>query len=72
MFSSDIGHWDVPEMSAVLAEAYELVEHGHLDADEFRAFTFENAVRFYASLDRDFFAGTSVEAEAKRVLEATR
>ena len=68
MFSSDIGHWDVPEMNAVLAEAHELLDDGHLDPDQFRAFTFENAVRFYASLDRGFFAGTSVEAEAAAVL----
>jgi predicted TIM-barrel fold metal-dependent hydrolase len=68
MFSSDIGHWDVPEMNAVLLEAHELVDDGHLDPEHFRAFTFENAVRFYASLDRDFFAGTAVEAEAAAVL----
>jgi predicted TIM-barrel fold metal-dependent hydrolase len=68
MFSSDIGHWDVPEMNAVLLEAHELVDDGHLDAEQFRAFTFENAVRFYGSLDRDFFAGTAVEAEAAAVL----
>jgi predicted TIM-barrel fold metal-dependent hydrolase len=68
MFSSDIGHWDVSEMNGVLAEAYELVEHGHLDVDQFRAFTFENAVRFYACLDRDFFAGTAVASAAAAVL----
>jgi len=70
MFSSDVGHWDVPEMNGVLSEAYELVDDGHLDLDQFRAFTFENAVRFYASLDADFFMGTRVEADAKAVLEA--
>jgi predicted TIM-barrel fold metal-dependent hydrolase len=68
MFSSDVGHWDVPEMAGVLEEAYELVEDGHLDAQQFRAFTFDNAVHFYASLDRDFFAGTRIADEAKRVL----
>ena len=72
MFSSDIGHWDVPAMDAVLAEAYELVDHGLLDTDQFRAFTFENAVRFYGSLDRDFFAGTRVEAEARALLADPR
>ena len=68
MFSSDVGHWDVPAMDGVLAEAYELVDDGHLDADQFRAFTFENAVRFYGSLDPDCFAGTTIETEAARVL----
>lgn len=68
MFSSDVGHWDVPEMNGVLREAFELVEDGHVDLDQFRAFTFDNAVRFYASQNRDFFAGTRVEAEARVVL----
>ena len=68
MFSSDIGHWDVPDMAGVLAEAHELVDDGHLDLAQFREFTFENAVRFYACLDPDFFAGTAVEAEAAKVL----
>ncbi|MCB9723171.1 MAG: amidohydrolase family protein [Spirochaetaceae bacterium] len=68
MFSSDVGHWDVPEMAGVVEEAFELVEDGHLDEAQFRAFMFDNAVRFYASLDPDFFAGTRIEDEAKRVL----
>jgi hypothetical protein len=68
MFSSDIGHWDVPQMNAVLTEAYELVSDGHLDLTQFRAFTFENAVRFYACLDPGFFDGTAIEVEAAAVL----
>ena len=51
-----------------IVEAYELVDDGHLDLEQFRAFTFENAVRFYACLDPDFFAGTIVETEAAAVL----
>ena len=31
LFSSDIGHFDVPDMTEVVPEAYELVEHGLLD-----------------------------------------
>lgn len=68
MFSSDIGHWDVPQMNGVLAEAFELVEKQHLDPDQFRAFTFENAVRFYGGLDPDAFNGTLIESEARAVL----
>ena len=71
MFSSDIGHWDVPQMNAVLTEAFELVTDGHLELEQFRAFSFENAVRFYACLDRGFFDGTAVEAEAAAVLSDT-
>ena len=32
MFSSDIGHWDVPDMAGVVAESFELVEDGVLTA----------------------------------------
>ena len=46
-FSSDIGHFDVPDMTEVVPEAYELVEHGLLDDDDFRDFMFANAVRFW-------------------------
>ena len=30
VFSSDIGHWDVPDMTEVTEEAYELVDHGSI------------------------------------------
>jgi len=40
LFSSDIGHFDVPDMTEVVPEAYELVEHGLLDDDDFRDFMF--------------------------------
>jgi hypothetical protein len=55
-------------MNAVLSEAYELVSDGHLDLEQFQAFTFDHAVRFYACLDPGFFDGTAVEAEAAAVL----
>ena len=36
IFSSDIGHFDVIDMRHPLSEAYELVEDGHITADDFR------------------------------------
>jgi predicted TIM-barrel fold metal-dependent hydrolase len=72
MFSSDMGHWDVPDMTEVLGEAYELVERGLIGDDDFRDFTFTNPVRFYTSVNPDFFAGTRVEAEAAAVVAAER
>jgi hypothetical protein len=39
IFSSDIGHFDVIDMRDPLPEAYELVEDGHITADDFRDFT---------------------------------
>ena len=61
MFSSDIGHWDVPDMAGVLGEAYEAVEEGHLTPEEFRAFTFGDVARFYLDSNPEFFRGTVVE-----------
>jgi hypothetical protein len=67
-FASDLGHWDVPEFDEPLEEAYELVERGILDADQLRDFVFENPLKFYASLDPDFFVGTVIEKHAAAAL----
>ena len=61
VFSSDIGHWDVPDMAQVMVEAYEAVERGTLTEDDFRAFTFSNAASFYGGPTGRFFGGTVVE-----------
>ncbi|HYL52341.1 MAG TPA: amidohydrolase [Acidimicrobiia bacterium] len=55
MFASDLGHWDVPDASRVLPEAWELVERGHVTTDNFRAFTYENARALWGA---DMFANT--------------
>src|SRR5262249_6828601 len=67
-FTSDIGHFDVRAMTEVVPEAYELVEHGLLDDDDFRDFMFTNAVRFWGEVNPDFFKGTVVEKQAAEVL----
>jgi predicted TIM-barrel fold metal-dependent hydrolase len=61
MFGSDIGHWDVPDMTGVLPEAYELLERGYVGEDEFCAFTCGNAVRMVTANNPSFFAQTAVE-----------
>jgi len=68
IFGSDIGHWDVRDVSEVVEEAWELVERGLLSKDDFRAFTFENPVRFWTALAPDFFEGTNVEGAARALL----
>ena len=68
LFSSDIGHFDVPDMTEVVPEAYELVEHGLLDDNDFRDFMFANAVRFWGEVNPDFFKGTAVEKAAAAAL----
>lgn len=70
MLGSDVGHFDVIDMSEVLAEAYELVEHGQITEDHFREFVFTNTARLHTALNADFFKGTVVEdAVAKHVLQ---
>lgn len=68
IFGSDIGHFDVPDMMDVLPEAYELVEHGPITTDDFRDFTFANAVRLWGEVNPHFFEGTVVEKAAAAVL----
>ena len=72
LFSSDIGHFDVPDMTEVVPEAYELVEHGLINEDDFRDFMFTNAVRFWGEVNPDFFKGTVVEKQAAEVLARPR
>jgi hypothetical protein len=67
-FGSDIGHFDVPDMAGVLPEAYELVEKGLMSSDDFRDFTFANAVRFFGGPNPRFFEGTAVAGAAAGVL----
>jgi predicted TIM-barrel fold metal-dependent hydrolase len=68
IFSSDIGHWDVVDMRDVTAEAYELVEHGLLNEDEFRDFTFAHEARMRCSMNPNFYKGTIVESEVAKLL----
>lgn len=70
MFGSDIGHFDVPDMSHVVPEAYELIEDGLMSDEDFRDFMFANPVRFWGKTNPDFFKGTVVEKEAEAVLAA--
>jgi len=70
VFASDIGHWDVPDAREVLPEAWELVERGLLSTDDFRAFTFGNAVSLWAGGNPGFFDGTVIEDAARRELPA--
>ena len=71
MFSSDVGHFDVRDITKVVADAYELVEDDLLSEDDFRDFTFANATKLYAKMNPDFFKGTPVEGAAREVLAAT-
>ena len=64
IYSSDIGHFDVIDMRDPLPEAYELVEDGLISDDNFRDFTFANAVHLWGTQNPRFFEGTAVAKEA--------
>ena len=62
-WASDSGHWDVPDLTRVLAETWELVERGTLSERNFRDLVFTNPYEFYAGTNPAFFQGTQVEAK---------
>ena len=70
VFGSDIGHWDVPDMTEVTEEAYEAVEQGLITSNDFRDFVFTNPVGLWTAVNPDFFKGTSVEGAVTKVLSA--
>jgi predicted TIM-barrel fold metal-dependent hydrolase len=69
IFSSDIGHWDVPDMTEVLEEAYELREKELLTEDDFRDFVFAYPSMLHAGMNPNFFTGTVVEDDVAKLLK---
>jgi hypothetical protein len=65
LFSSDLGHWDVPELTDPVPGSWKLVESGRLSRAGYRRFAFEEPVRLHRAMNPDFFAGTSVESAAR-------
>jgi hypothetical protein len=68
IFSSDIGHWDVPDMTEVLAEAYALVEEEVMTDAAFCDFVFTTPVALWTGMNPDFFKGIVVEQEVDHLL----
>src|SRR5262249_45667836 len=68
IFSSDVGHFDVVDMSEVLEEAYELVEHGLISSENFCEFVCTNAASLHTALNPHFFQGTVVEEAVARLV----
>jgi hypothetical protein len=67
IFSSDVGHFDVVDMTEVLEEAWELVEDGLITEDDFREFVFTNPATLHMSQNPDFFKGTVVEGAVAKL-----
>ncbi len=61
IWSSDIGHWDVPDLTEPLAESWDLVEQGVISEQDFKALVFSNPYRLYTEANPDFFRGTEIE-----------
>ncbi len=70
IFGSDISHWDVPDMTEPVEEAYELVDDGVIGEQEFSELMFLNPARLHAGMNPDFFAGTVCETAVRDALAA--
>jgi hypothetical protein len=71
LYSSDLGHYDLPDMRNAAREAWELVEHGLITERDFRDFVFVNPVLAKTRVNPDFFSGTVVEDAVARLLAET-
>lgn len=65
IYSSDVGHWDVPDLTEVLADSFALVEQGAISEADFKAWVFENPYRLYTESNAAFFKGTAIESLVK-------
>jgi predicted TIM-barrel fold metal-dependent hydrolase len=72
LFGSDIGHFDVQDMRSVVLEAHQLVTEGLISEEDFRDFTFANAVRFWGEANPNFFRSTGIEKEAHALLSVSK
>ena len=68
VFSSDIGHWDVPDITEVTEEAHEMVEHGLISEEDFREFVFVNPTHLWTDMNPNFFDGTVVEDAVNKLM----
>jgi hypothetical protein len=59
LLSSDIGHWDVTDMTDVVRGSYQLVLDGHMTPEQWRAVVLENPVEMYTRVNPAFFEGTA-------------
>jgi predicted TIM-barrel fold metal-dependent hydrolase len=69
LFSSDIGHWDVPDIRYPVAEAHELVDKGLMSDDDFRSFMFRNVAELHIQMNPGFFKGTVVEGAVQKLVD---
>ncbi|MHC5833158.1 MAG: amidohydrolase family protein, partial [Nostoc sp.] len=63
IYSSDVGHWDVPDLTSPLAESWDLVQEGVISEADFRSYVFANPYKFYTQANPEFFKGTAIESK---------
>jgi predicted TIM-barrel fold metal-dependent hydrolase len=66
LWSSDSGHWDVPDITQVLSDSWKLVEEEVISEADFKALVYQNPYDFYTANNPDFFKGTAVEEALKK------
>ncbi len=67
-FSSDIGHWDVPDIKEVVLVSRCLVDRGLLTDADYRDFVCTYPVLLHGGMNPAFFDGTVVEETARKIL----
>jgi hypothetical protein len=67
IYSSDVGHWDVPDLTAPLAESWDLVKEGVISEADFKSYVFANPYKFYTQANPDFFKGTAIESKVSNI-----
>jgi predicted TIM-barrel fold metal-dependent hydrolase len=70
VLGSDIGHWDVTDIAAVVGESAAMVDKGVLTPEQWRTVVCDNAVEMFTACNPAFFDGTPAEAYARRYLAA--
>ncbi len=60
VLGSDIGHWDVTDIAAVVAESAAMIDKGVLDAGQWRQVVCDNPIEMFTALNPSFFDGTPV------------
>ncbi len=68
IYSSDVGHWDVPDLTSPLAESWDLVSEGVISEADFKAYVFGNPYKFYTEANANFFQGTAIESKVNNTV----
>ena len=65
VLGSDIGHWDVTDIAAVVAESAAMIDKGVLTEAQWRAVVCDNPIEMFTRGNPTFFDGTPAEAHAR-------